>query len=135
MRMILILIVCVGVLVAIVAGLLAIGTPGEARLKKLDERRVSDLEAISFAVNGYWSRHDSLPQTLELLYLEHHAGVTIVDPVTLDPYEYMVLGVDSYELCATFQLEGSSKWGREYNNSWWHDAGRFCYKLYVPERP
>ena len=41
----------------VVAGFLVVGSPPEARLRRLDGRRVADLRDVQSAVNLYWTRN------------------------------------------------------------------------------
>ena len=49
------------VVAAVVAGLWSIGPPSEQRLRRLDERRVSDLTQLSQAVHWYHTERRALP--------------------------------------------------------------------------
>ena len=52
-------------LASIVAGLVLAGTPGEERSRQYDERRVSSLEELRFAVvDRYYGSYGHLPDTL-----------------------------------------------------------------------
>jgi len=76
------------VLAAVIAGILLIGSPAQERLRRLDERRISDLREISFAVDAYWTREDVLPASLEELGNDERIVRELADPVTGAPYEY-----------------------------------------------
>src|SRR5438045_3518540 len=95
----------VGVGSAVVAGLIAVGTPGRERMRRLDERRVSDLNVIHTALTHYVSKHASLPATLDQLQDSPETTVNTHDPVTSRPYGYSIVEGKTYELCADFQRE------------------------------
>lgn len=136
--------VIVAALAAIAGGLWLVGSPGQARRVRLDERRVTDLQSIATNVDVYWSRQRTLPETLEVVAATSAGRPTPVDPVSAQPYEYRVLGTNEYELCATFDTESqpgrsddSPAFGADvppgrYGDRpafWRHGAGRQCYRL------
>lgn len=121
--------VIVAALAAIAGGLWLVGSPGQARRVRLDEHRVTDLQAIATSVDVYWTRQGTLPETLEAVSASSAGRPTPVDPVSAEPYGYRVIDGREYELCATFDVE--SQPGR-YGDSpafWRHGSGRQCYRL------
>ena len=92
------------VAVAVVAGLVALGSPTGQRLERLDARRAQDLDAISHAIDRYEATYERLPATLAELQRGSDVQVTITDPVTREPYGYEAGEGTAYELCATFEL-------------------------------
>ena len=46
---------------AVTTGIVIIGSPGEERTRRLDTRRVEDLQRISGAVEVYHKRHQRVP--------------------------------------------------------------------------
>ena len=56
--------VAVVVVAVVVAGFMVMGSPSEARLRRLDERRVGHLRQISRSVALFWTVNDDLPQSL-----------------------------------------------------------------------
>jgi type II secretory pathway pseudopilin PulG len=114
---------------AIVGGLTMIGSPGAARQRRMDERRVADLAAIGRATDLYRSRRGTLPKGLDALAAEAGAGISTLDPDTREPYEYRAIDSDSYELCARFQ-QPSGRPGMALD-FWDHQAGRQCFVLDV----
>jgi hypothetical protein len=122
----------VSVAAAIVAGLFVIGSPSEERARRLDERRVEDLQGISRATNVYFERHARLPSSLEELGREGGMRIGERDPVGA-PYEYHASGAETYQLCATFQ-RSSAEEGRAVTAEFWsHEAGRRCFQLKAKE--
>jgi hypothetical protein len=113
-----------------VAGLFAIGSPSDERARRLDDRRVEDLEAISRATDVYYQRHHELPASLAAL--GHEGGFSIKEQDPLGTaYEYRITGAEAYELCATFERE--SEEGRRFDGVWSHAAGSRCFPLKVRE--
>jgi hypothetical protein len=111
---------------AIVAGLIVVGTPGKERMRRLDDRRVQDLDGIHNAVNRYWSKHEKLPSSLDQLLASPETSVQTRDPLTAQPYGYAVMGIKTYELCADFQRESIDT---KSNPFWAHTAGRRCFRI------
>ena len=64
---------------AIIAGLITLGTPSHARERRLDELRIEDLSRLSAAVDAYWTKQAALPATLSIW--RAHAN----EPVTTSP--------------------------------------------------
>jgi hypothetical protein len=119
----------VGVLVLVVAlvvirGIMIIGSPSEERTRRIDSRRVSDLQRISQSVEIYHSRHQEVPSSLDALMKEPGLANVPADPVTNEPYGYRAVDMTSYELCSTF--DGDSNDSRA-EGIWAHSAGRQCF--------
>ena len=114
--------------VAVIAGVIVAGSPGEGRMQRLDGIRAGDLRSISMSIDAFWLRQERLPDSLGELVADPRAQVSIEDPETEEAYEYQVLGEDSYELCAVFALASITD-NRARDAFWLHDAGRYCYSL------
>ena len=119
------------VIVAVVAGLMVLGSPAEERLRRLDEKRLQDQQEISRATNGYWVRNGRLPASLDDLLQEPSVHVQSHDPDTGQTYGYRVVGDNSYELCADFQHQSVEE---SVNRFWSHDVGRHCFQLEAKRR-
>ncbi len=119
------------VLAAVVGALILLGSPTEERMRRLDDRRVDDLQRLERAVNLYWTRHGRLPASLTELSEEPGVDVRLRDPETGDPYEYRVLPeTDTYELCAEFQRDSAERSRlNEEIDFWLHGSGRHCFQL------
>lgn len=115
----LLLIVASIFLAAVAGGLAVLGSPASARERRFDTKRVSDLSEIDRAIRYEHSDAARLPDTLA--EIEEHTG-TLVDPVTAQPYEYRVIGEDSFEVCATFTHASEERPG-----GWRHGPGRQCF--------
>ena len=126
-----VLAVTIGVAVAavVVSGLLVIGSPGEARLRRLDERRVEHLQQLSRSVAVYWTVNDSLPESLS--QLSEIGGVvgTPLDPETGALYRYRVISELRYELCAEFARSTGSGMSLPGEELWAHAEGSQCFEL------
>ena len=125
----------VAVLVAVVLGLVAVGSPGKARERGLDVARVGNLRDIVRGVDIYWERNGALPASLEALSGERDINiVSIVDPETREPYAFRATGEKAYELCATFSLDAPTDQAsvRTYpyrERFWRHPVGYHCFDL------
>jgi hypothetical protein len=124
---------------AVVAGLITLGTPSHARARRMDELRVQDLARLSRAVDVYWTKHAALPSSLDSLVSERQLDRVPTDPKTDSSYTYLPSGERSYRLCATFaQAMDSTSQPRDLDRvdigerSWRHGAGESCFDLTVP---
>jgi hypothetical protein len=118
------------VLAALVAGMVALGSPAEQRTLKLDQRRVADLQRISAAVDLHWTRRGSLPPALDALSEDLGRLESPRDPDTGAPYEYVAADGPRYRLCATFSRESTAPlWGGRHRDFWAHGPGRHCFEI------
>ena len=122
---------------AVVAGFFIIGSPANERLRKYDERRISDLQNISYAVNLYWQNSNNLPENLELLLNNNFYYInSLNDPASKELYEYRILEERKYELCANFETDSSLSQDRSIpkpvsQEKWDYVAGRNCFQREV----
>lgn len=140
----------VGVLaiVSVVAGFFIIGTPGEIRMLRYDEQKVSDLQSIQYQVVNYYQQKGELPEDLGGLSDPISGFMTPMDPQTGEGYTYAVTGALSFELCATFNEPTPDTAGQGsypsrdmaypsmgIDENWQHEAGETCYARSIdPER-
>lgn len=117
------------VIVAVVAGLLALGSPADERARRIDHRRVTDLQGIMAAANLYWTRHDRLPSSLDDLIAEPGVTISVTDPSGSEPYGFQPLDSLRYEVCATFEGESDQISGDPTRDLWAHGSGRQCFQL------
>ena len=129
----------IAAVLAVIAGLITLGTPSHARERRLDELRTQDLARLSNAVDEYWSKHAALPLTLDSLVSQRQLDRVPRDPETNAPYAYLPSGERSYRLCATFTQPSDSSSSRDSmlrvnleKHSWRHGAGNSCFDLTVP---
>jgi len=135
--------VIVVVVVAVAGGFYVAGSPTAARDKKVDERRLTDLQNIQSQIVYFWQKKNALPSILDLLTDNISGYEASVDPETGRPYEYKVLSDLKFELCATFITElaadqtGAVSSGKvmseiqtypETFNNWQHGIGRACFE-------
>src|SRR3989344_2032541 len=95
------------VLGSIVAGFFIVGSPMTQRDLRLDQQRVSHLQSIQWSVVNYWQQKQRLPENLSELADPLRGFIVPMDPITKQAYEYHVLGMRKFELCATFARAGS----------------------------
>lgn len=131
--------------VAVFSGFLIVGTPGHARLMRLDDQKVNDLTNIQYHITDYYRQKQRLPAALTDLNNALANFTVPADPQSGAAYEYRVTKAPySFELCATFNAEGSSQYDRyptapvlgptdEPGNqgNWQHGAGRQCFERTV----
>jgi len=135
------LLVAVVVGAAIAAGLVMMGSPSEARSRRLDARRVADLAQIARNVDVFWSRRAHLPVSLDELGTELGLNLLPSDPDTGAPYEFTPLEENRYELCATFAGQSEGEPLRREDRFWVHGPGLVCFELSAetaerePQRP
>jgi len=121
------------VVMAICAGIAAIDSPSEARMRRLDEQRVRDLQFISTAMESYRRIHDGLPADLDRIVQPNSPpSLRLRDPESQILYEYKPNGTDSYELCAKFQTTLEAKADDSRNNPFWdHGPGKTCFRFEI----
>ena len=126
------------VAVAIIFGLWSIGGPGAAKMQRMDDQRISDLQNLQYQIIYYWQGKQKLPVVLTDL-ADPTRGVYIpIDPETGEQYAYKRTGELNFELCAKFSKEykmssGSSVPPYETKpiglaaGSWDHPVGDYCF--------
>jgi type II secretory pathway pseudopilin PulG len=120
------IVVVIVVVAAVAAGIAIIGSPGEERTRRLDDRRIDDLRALSQSVEVYYARQQSLPASLDALASEPGLSTVPRDPVAGEPYAYRPVGGSRYELCAVFDRETENTRAAGF---WAHGSGRHCFTL------
>lgn len=126
------------ILLSIVAGFFIVGSPAQQRMVRFDNERVSDLSNIQWQVIDYWQNKNQLPESLDDLESDISGYRSPVDPKTNEPYEYRAAGDLSFELCATFETDGSEDnrntrypekvFSIKGESNWDHQAERTCFK-------
>ncbi|MCP3981453.1 MAG: hypothetical protein GY716_19310 [bacterium] len=124
---------------AVVWGVALVGTPGTARLQRLDRQRLEDLQTIFREVQSLCRDPDikdelkrALPATLdELAALARSERISLADPETGQRYVYTVKTETTYELCATFSLERDS----DAEVFWNHPPGTHCFTVDALDPP
>jgi hypothetical protein len=127
-------------LLTTVWGFVLTGSPGTARLHKLDDRRVEDLRAIRDEVytlclgdQRYQPVEERtplrpLPATLEEVAASaEDRRPEISDPESAVPYDYEVVDSTHFRLCATFRFDRDE----DYEPVWNHSPGHQCFDFDV----
>lgn len=129
-----------GVLTSIVGGFFIMGSPFTLRMKRFDERRVSDLQHIQYQIVNFYQRKGTLPNTLDELK-DPIAGFNIpVDPDSATSYKYQKVADLNFKLCANFSLESDTRINSKniarpimssevfpFNENWQHGKGEVCF--------
>jgi len=114
---------------AIVGGFILAPSPQVSRDLNFDRQRAEDLTTLRFQVDNFYSQNEKLPEGEDL---EAQQFSLLSDPETQEPYEYIIVSPDEYEICATFALsikdfDDNTRYPR-YNEEWYyHEAGRQCF--------
>ena len=142
------LVVSVIIIMGIILGFMAGGSPEMERKRSFDERRADDLTEIANCLQDYAGQYRRLPNSLEELNkTDYSYCANKKDPETNKPYEYRVISQSKiigknkeaeFELCANFALKSeddsvsnpSPYYARQ--NQWsQHTAGRNCDRMQV----
>ncbi|HEY5383239.1 MAG TPA: DUF5671 domain-containing protein [Candidatus Paceibacterota bacterium] len=131
----------------ILAGFVIVGTPMQARQALFDQQKVSDLQQIQSQIVYYWQQKGALPATLNSLDDSISNYSMPADPQTGKPYTYVVNGVHTFQLCATFNRDSNGApqptsgysvpmpasgipgaySGLSSGDNWQHGAGDGCF--------
>ena len=136
------------VLASIVGGFFIMGSPFTLRMKRFDERRVSDLQNIQYQIVNFYQRKGNLPNNLDELK-DPIAGFNIpLDPDSAVSYGYEKVSdlptgqaSLSFKICADFSLSSDAQidskgvtrsvpifLGDDYlNENWQHEKGLVCF--------
>ena len=130
------------ILIAIVWGIILVGSPMAERSEKFDERRIEDLQTINREIRnivydgevpyGIEEKAPSypVPKSLEeVVEKAHYERPDIMDPKTGVPYTYNALSSTRFELCTVFEKERDER----YEVFWNHGPGEKCFKFNVRE--
>lgn len=117
------------VIAAIIGGLSLIGSPAHERMRRLDEQRIADLRGIASAVDRYWTRHGSLPSSLDVLAKERDVSIKLMDPESKQEYGYRADGTKGFTLCANFAQSSPDDQNMHRDNFWSHGPGPHCFEL------
>jgi len=125
-------------IIAVVWGIILVGSPSTQRARQFDDRRVEDLRTISNEIlntvyQGKTGIPDArpvnpLPKTLaDAAAQATYQKLTINDPETGNPYVYTIQNATHYQLCASFNAVRD----QSYDIFWNHPAGQHCYSFDV----
>ncbi len=153
-RKIFIYAIVAAVAVSVAAGFFIVGSPQKERLRRFDERRISDLQNIQSQIIYYWQNKERLPQTLSDLKEPISGFIPAKDPETGADYAYQVKGELEFLLCANFNSPSSEGinprielptyppqyYPKSADSNWEHGAGLVCFErkidkeLYPPAK-
>ena len=104
--------------------------PSAVRAHTLDDQRMRALQQMNFAIRNYYRAHQALPQTIG--DIEKHNGLSPrldwTDPVTHRPYDYGVVGKNSYRLCADFAADSETAENPNAMSIGKHHKGHDCFE-------
>jgi len=124
----LVVVLVIVVVLVVIRGIMIVGSPSEERTRRMDSRRISDLQGISRSIEVYHTRHQQVPASLEELASEPGFANVARDPVTDQPYGYHMFDALSYQLCGTFARETSDNRTEDF---WAHGVGQQCFTLNI----
>jgi hypothetical protein len=116
------------ILIIFISGFFIIDSPSVTRDKKQDTQTVYDLQSVNRDIDDYYySDANRLPQTLnELKSTKYESTIQMNSQM-----EYAKLSELSYKLCGVFKQsdmeDAKYKSVVDPNESWAHDAGKFCF--------
>ncbi len=139
------------ILLSVIAGFFIMGTPGQVRLYRFDDQKITDLQSIQWQLLNYWQSKGVLPESLEQLNDPLTGTIVPMDPQSGASYKYTKSAALTFSLCATFNAETqpnspSAPRGTIaapiYQNvddlnsePWTHTAGEQCFERTIdPER-
>ena len=143
------LVISVIIIIGIILGFVAGGSPAMERKRGFDEQRANDLADISQCLENYARQYKRLPNSLEELNKTTYSYcANKKDPKTNKSYEYNIISQSKtvgknkeaeFELCANFALKSESNLPDGYPmhryghpNQWEeHTAGRNCDRMQV----
>jgi hypothetical protein len=120
------------VVAGLVAALAHLGSPGERRLRRIDDDRIGDLQALRSALVESAERTGRLPDSLDSIDGSNGYRTTKRrDPVSGAQYDYEVLAADRFRLCAEFDRPTDRRRSRDPESAWEHPRGRHCFTFTV----
>lgn len=111
----------------IAAAIMVMGTPGEQRTARIDDRRVDDLQTLDYAIRAFAEKRSTLPPDLATLAREPGRQLPLKDPESGAPYEYRVTAKGAYQLCAVFTTDTAQARSAPARGAWTHGIGRTCF--------
>jgi hypothetical protein len=132
------------VVLSLLSGFVAVGSPMQQRDIKNDNIRISDLLQIKDAATTYWRAKSVLPESMKDLYSADNArfGEEPKDPVTGASYEYTKKDELNFEVCASFTRSAEKDVAvntyyrpglvaADGGSIYHHGAGRQCYQYSI----
>lgn len=126
----------------VVAGLVAVGSPGTARKFKADQERRNRISQLHFVLSAQVREEGTLPESLDAIEDEvvrqiGYGSDPREDPETGELFEYRKISDRSYEVCATFHASSNDARAREfgsYPGDRTHSSGRNCFERQVTDQ-
>jgi hypothetical protein len=113
------------VVAVVLTGVVMLGPPSEQRARRLDQRRVLELQGLGRSIDGYRKMKGRLPGALADISRESGAAGSVpADPITGVAYIYRVVDPDRYEICAIFDRASDRQFAGDL---WAHSAGLHCF--------
>lgn len=110
-----------------------IGNPIVQQPIRMDKARYDDFREIANQVESYYSQNQSLPSSLDEIYV--YQPDILKDPETGESYEYKTVSSTDYELCTTFSSTGQTlnqNYDYFYGVSPQHQKGYDCVEYSIP---
>lgn len=134
------------VLVAVIGGVITIGSPSVQRDLISDQNKVNDLNSIQYQIIEYYQDKGALPKTLSEVVDPIRGNVLPKNLDTGENYTYEVKTPLSFKLCADFKTiskttnpsvpkESVPYYPMQENEHWAHQVGTTCFDRTIdPER-
>lgn len=119
------------ILATVAAAVWVMGGPGAQRERRMDERRVEQLQRLERFIDDYHREHDRLPKSLMELAGQPGVALDIADPASGQTYEYAVDGPRAYRLCAVYQTDTAGQEAGPIAARWAHPRGGHCHRLEI----
>lgn len=126
------------VIVSIISGFFIMGTPGQVRLQRFDDQKVSDLQNIQYQIINYLQTKQVLPMNLRELEDPLAGYVLPKDPQSGQDYGYRITKAPySFEVCADFNTDSKTgstaaspalHIGGADAETWRHVASQTCFE-------
>lgn len=125
------------IIFVLVIAFINVGSPTQAREKKIDQSIINDFYQIQGGLNTYYNSFKKLPVDLATLQKEYPyiTSDVLQNPQDKQAYVYNVTGENDFELCTTFLASNRNGEQQYRDNNWLHDAGYQCIKQKVEYFP
>lgn len=124
-------------MVLLVVGFLLAGNPLEQQKIVRDQKRLNDLQQLSYAIQNYYetSQPQALPGSLAAITAAGYYDWQPIDPLTKQSYRYDKQSEQTYSLCANFENQSDKQPGEIFMGpgrmNWSHPAGDYCFEMKV----
>ena len=107
------------------------GPPSEQAARRIDDRRLEDLDSLARGVDRYYEQNAALPESLGALNAALPTPLPLEDPATHAPYRYSAGSGKTFELCADFAHASENVLP---DSVWTHGAGTQCFTLTAEDK-